>query len=295
MGGDIVAPDDLVFDDAGNLYLTEITEGRVCCRTPSGEVRVIRGDMPVANPITWHQGRLIAGECRIGARIMELSLDGGAPRVILEDVPMANAFQVGPDGKLYFPVMGTNEIWRVNLDGIGPRGGRGRSRRAGFGQVRCAGADRHDPGRERAGAADRRAVAARAKCWPISGRGWITSLSSAGGLSSRRSPARSPRFSDGGKDPPGRAARAAMAARAGGRQRGRDVRGRWRVRLHAAARWQARTGGDDLLSRLPRLHARDRGGRAPGEWLVATGTRQHCALSAAARAPASSSPTATTS
>ena len=119
MGGDIVAPDDLVFDEVGNMYLTEITEGRVCMRTPSGEVRVIQGDMPVANPITYHNGRLIAGECRIGARIMELDRGGGAPRVILEDVPMANAFQVGPDGKLYFPVMGTNEIWRVNLDGTG--------------------------------------------------------------------------------------------------------------------------------------------------------------------------------
>lgn len=120
MGGDIVAPDDLVFDEAGNLYLTEITEGRVCIRTPNGEVRVIQGDMPVANPITWHQGRLFAGECRVGARIMELSLDGGAPRVILDNVPMANAFQVGPDGKLYFPVMGTNEIWRVDLAGGAP-------------------------------------------------------------------------------------------------------------------------------------------------------------------------------
>lgn len=88
-------------------------------RTPTGDVTVSQGDMPVANPITWHRGRLIAGECRVGARIMELSLDGGAPRVILDDVPMANAFQVGPDGKLYFPVMGTNEIWRVNLDGSG--------------------------------------------------------------------------------------------------------------------------------------------------------------------------------
>jgi len=120
MGGDIVAPDDLVFDDQGNLYLTEITEGRVCMRTPTGEVRVIQGDMPVANPITWHQGRLFAGECRVGARIMELDLNGGAPRVILDTVPMANAFQVGPDGKLYFPVMGTNEIWRVDLAGGAP-------------------------------------------------------------------------------------------------------------------------------------------------------------------------------
>ncbi|MET0180238.1 MAG: gluconolaconase, partial [Novosphingobium sp.] len=117
MGGDIVAPDDLAFDDAGNIFVTEITENRVSMLEPDGTTRVIRGDIPVANPITWHLGRLIAGECRMGARILELDLAGGAPRVILEDIPMANAFQVGPDGKLYFPVMGANEIWRVSLDG----------------------------------------------------------------------------------------------------------------------------------------------------------------------------------
>jgi sugar lactone lactonase YvrE len=120
MGGDIVAPDDLVFDPDGNLYATEITEGRVCMRTPKGETRVVCGDMPVANPITFHQGRLLAGECRPGGRIMELDRDGGAPRLILGDIPMPNAMEVGPDGKLYFPVMGTNEIWRISLDGGAP-------------------------------------------------------------------------------------------------------------------------------------------------------------------------------
>src|SRR5579862_538953 len=70
MGGAIVAPDDLVFDDEGNLYATEITEGRVSVRKPNGETRVLNGDMPVSNPITYHQGRLIAGECRAGGRIM---------------------------------------------------------------------------------------------------------------------------------------------------------------------------------------------------------------------------------
>jgi sugar lactone lactonase YvrE len=117
MGGDIVAPDDLVFDPAGNLYATEITEGRVSMRAPNGTTRVIYGDMPVANPITFYQGRLIAGECRIGGRIMELDLNGGPPRILLDNVPMPNAFEVGPDGKLYIPVMGTNEIWRISLDG----------------------------------------------------------------------------------------------------------------------------------------------------------------------------------
>src|SRR5580700_4141715 len=86
-GGDIVAPDDLVFDPEGNLYATEITEGRVSVRAPNGATRVLYGDMPVANPITFYQGRLIAGECRIGGRIMELDLNGGAPRILLENVP----------------------------------------------------------------------------------------------------------------------------------------------------------------------------------------------------------------
>jgi sugar lactone lactonase YvrE len=120
MGSDIVGPDDLVFDPAGNLYATEITEGRVSMRSPNGTTRVVAGDMPVANPITFHAGRLIAGECRMGGRIMELDLNGGAPRVLLQDVPMPNAFTVGPDGKLYFPVMGANEIWRISLDGGTP-------------------------------------------------------------------------------------------------------------------------------------------------------------------------------
>lgn len=116
-GGEITGPDDIAFDEAGNLFVTEFTASRVSMRQPNGATRVLRDDIPGANPITFQQGRLLVGECRIGARIMELDRGGGAPRVILENIPMANAFEIGPDGKLYFPVMGTNEIWRVNLDG----------------------------------------------------------------------------------------------------------------------------------------------------------------------------------
>jgi sugar lactone lactonase YvrE len=119
-GGDIVAPDDLVFDAEGNMFVTEITEGRVSMLSPKGKTRVVCGDLPVANPITIHQGRLFVGECRMGGRILELDLKGGAPRLLLQDVPMPNAFAVGPDGKLYFPVMGANEIWRIGLEGGAP-------------------------------------------------------------------------------------------------------------------------------------------------------------------------------
>lgn len=120
MDGNIVAPDDLVFDDEGNLYSTEITLGRVSVRSPNGSYRVLTDNMPCANPITLHQGKLFAGECRPDGRILEIDRNTGATRVILDSVPMPNAFEVGPDGLLYFPVMGANEIWRVNPAGGTP-------------------------------------------------------------------------------------------------------------------------------------------------------------------------------
>ena len=52
---------------------------------------------------------------------MELDLNGGAPRVLLENVPSPNAMEVGPDGLLYFPVMGANEIWRIDPEGGEPQ------------------------------------------------------------------------------------------------------------------------------------------------------------------------------
>lgn len=120
IGGGITAPDDLVFDDRGNLYCTEITKNRVSVLEPNGNARVLMGDIDTANPITFHQGRLLVGELTLSARIMELDRDGGAPKVLLENIPMVNAFDVGPDGKLYFPAQGANEIWRIGLDGGEP-------------------------------------------------------------------------------------------------------------------------------------------------------------------------------
>jgi len=119
MGGAITGPDDLVFDDEGNLYCTEITENQVKMLRPDGTSKVI-ADLRVANPITYHQGRLIAGELLYGGQIVELDRAGGIKRVILDNVPMPNAFEVGPDGKLYFPAQAANEIWRVGLDGGEP-------------------------------------------------------------------------------------------------------------------------------------------------------------------------------
>jgi sugar lactone lactonase YvrE len=118
-GGDIIAPDDIAFDPTGNMFATEVMDGRVSVRDAAGATRVLRDDVPSANGITFHQGRLFIGECREGGRLMEFDLNGGRPRILLENVPSPNAMEVGPDGLLYFPVMGANEIWRIDLRGDG--------------------------------------------------------------------------------------------------------------------------------------------------------------------------------
>lgn len=120
-GGDIVAPDDVAFDAGGNLYATEVMDGRVSVRDTRGRTAVLRDDVPSANGITFHRGRLFIGECREGGRLLEFDLAGGPPRVLLDNVPSPNAMEVGPDGLLYFPVMGANEIWRVDPDGGEPQ------------------------------------------------------------------------------------------------------------------------------------------------------------------------------
>jgi sugar lactone lactonase YvrE len=117
LGGDVVAPDDVAFDARGNLYATEVMDARVSRVGAGGRAHVLRDDLPGANGITFHRGRLFVDECRIGGRLLELDLGGGAPRVILEDLPLPNALEMGPDGYLYFPLIGANEIWRVHPDG----------------------------------------------------------------------------------------------------------------------------------------------------------------------------------
>lgn len=59
-------------------------------------------------------------ECRPDGRLFELFADGRAPRLIADHLPLPNALSVGPDGKIYFPAIGANEIWRVPLEGGRP-------------------------------------------------------------------------------------------------------------------------------------------------------------------------------
>lgn len=115
-GGDIVAPDDIAFDSTGDLYATEVMDGRVSVRETAGRTRVLRDDLPCANGVTVHRDRLFVNECRDGGRLMELDRSSGSARIMLENLPSPNAMEVGPDGLLYYPLMTANEIWRVDPD-----------------------------------------------------------------------------------------------------------------------------------------------------------------------------------
>jgi sugar lactone lactonase YvrE len=119
-GGDIIAPDDVAFDASGNLYATEVMDGRVSVREASA-TRVLRDDLPCANGITVHQRRLFINECRDGGRLMELDSNGSIVRILAENLPSPNAMEVGPDGMLYYPLMTANEIWRIDPNGGAPQ------------------------------------------------------------------------------------------------------------------------------------------------------------------------------
>src|SRR5262245_58844289 len=119
-GGPIVAPDDLAFDSKGTLYATEVMSERVCARSPNGEIRIIADKVTAANGITIHQDRIFMDECRPGGRLWELFPDGRAPRQLADNLPLPNALQLGPDGNIYFPVLGENAIWRIPVGGGRP-------------------------------------------------------------------------------------------------------------------------------------------------------------------------------
>jgi sugar lactone lactonase YvrE len=117
LGGPIVAPDDVAFDSHGTMYVTEVMSARVCARTPDGKVRIVADNLPGANGITIHQDRVFIDEFRGGGRIFELyPYDDRAPRLITDGLRGPNALMVGPDGKLYFPLVPNGEVWCVDIE-----------------------------------------------------------------------------------------------------------------------------------------------------------------------------------
>jgi len=119
LGAGITGPDDAIFAADHTLFATEPLFGRVTARDPGGTYRVVRDDLPAANGVTMDHARrrLFIDEFRPGGRLLEVDPAGvGGPRVLLEDLAGPNAPAMGPDGRLYFPQVFADEVWRYDLD-----------------------------------------------------------------------------------------------------------------------------------------------------------------------------------
>ncbi|TVQ10088.1 MAG: hypothetical protein EA361_14515 [Bacteroidetes bacterium] len=120
-------PDDLVFGPDGSLYWTEILIGNVGRMTPEGVVTK-QFLAPGVNPITFSpDGRLFVGLCFLGDGLYELDPELIAPpRPIIEATPanpyplgFLNAFNFGPDGRLYGPVFAAGLVISVDVGALG--------------------------------------------------------------------------------------------------------------------------------------------------------------------------------
>jgi sugar lactone lactonase YvrE len=123
----VEGPDDLAFGPDGSLYWTDLMVGEVGRMTPEGVVTK-QFVAPGVNPITFSpDGRLFVGLCFLGDGLYELDPDLSAPpRPIIEATPgnpyplgFLNAFDFGPDGRLYGPVFAGGVVISV---GVGEAG-----------------------------------------------------------------------------------------------------------------------------------------------------------------------------
>ena len=119
----VEGPDDLVFGPDGSLYWTEILIGNVGRMTPEGVVTK-QFVAPGVNSITFSpDGRLFVGLVLLGDGLYELDPELVAPpRPIIQATPenpyplgFLNAFDFGPDGRLYGPLFAAGMVVSVDV------------------------------------------------------------------------------------------------------------------------------------------------------------------------------------
>ena len=120
----VLGPDDLTFGPDGSLYWTDIMAGEVGRMTPDGTVTKQFVAIGV-NPITFSDdGRLFVGLCFMDDGLLELD-----PELVLPPRPIVvaseenpfplgilNAFDFGPDGRLYGPLFAAGLVVSLDVD-----------------------------------------------------------------------------------------------------------------------------------------------------------------------------------
>ena len=124
---EIKGPDDLVFGPDGSLYWTDILVGEVGRMAPDGTITK-QFVAPGVNPIAFSEdGRLFVALCFLGDGLYELDPDlVEPPRPIItateaNPFPLGflNAFDFGPDGRIYGPLFAAGLVISVDVDRAG--------------------------------------------------------------------------------------------------------------------------------------------------------------------------------
>jgi sugar lactone lactonase YvrE len=119
MGAGIVTPDDCIFMADGTLFATSPVFNKVTARDANGSYRTVYEDLPSVNGITTDRSgnRLFVDEFRRGGRLLELDASGRRPaEVLLDNLDGPNGFAMGPDGRLYFPLVWGKQVWAYDLE-----------------------------------------------------------------------------------------------------------------------------------------------------------------------------------
>ncbi|WP_456241036.1 hypothetical protein [Actinopolyspora lacussalsi] len=118
--GPLRTPDDIAFGADGTMYIADVAPGRVWQRSPNGEFALVTDAVVAPNGITCLGDRLFVNEMRSGGRLFELFPDSGSPVLLTEGLAYGNAMRFGPDGRLYYPHMMTDEVLRISPEGGEP-------------------------------------------------------------------------------------------------------------------------------------------------------------------------------
>lgn len=103
----------------GLLAWTAQTTGEIRIQRPGGMPEVLMADVPRVNPIAFNkEGRLFTAQSGAGENALwELDVIGNeAPRLVAKNKGRLNGFGFGPDGRLYAPHFGTNELFAIDVD-----------------------------------------------------------------------------------------------------------------------------------------------------------------------------------
>ncbi|MBW6457387.1 MAG: SMP-30/gluconolactonase/LRE family protein [Trueperaceae bacterium] len=120
----VLGPDDLAFGPDGSLYWTDMLVGEVGRRTPDGAVTKQFVAPGVASITFADDGRLFVALNGMGDGLLELDPDLLAPPrsivVASEETPYPlgffNAFEFGPDGRLYGPLLMAGMVIGFDVD-----------------------------------------------------------------------------------------------------------------------------------------------------------------------------------